>query len=95
MERTSKIPQEYVEDVANFLDQEKYEDCREYLIKHYKLIDRKVADGLFEDSLTTFVEYPPQYGARMVRCSQILTYLCDIKEATHGQQDITLFFYRL
>ncbi|BFU22507.1 hypothetical protein KM1_035360 [Entamoeba histolytica HM-3:IMSS] len=95
MNPNSKIPPELVDDVANFLDQETYEDCKVYLTKHYKLIDRKVADGLFEDSLLTFVQYPPQFGARMVRCSQILTYLCDIRDATHGQQDITLFFYRL
>ena len=91
----SKIPKEFVEDVANFLDQETYEQCRDYLIKHYKLIDKRVADGLFEDSLVTFVQYPPQYGARMVRCSQMINYLVDIRDATHGQQDINLFFHRL
>ena len=95
MEGKSKIPQELIDDVASFLDQETYEDCKQYLIKHYKLIDRRVADGLFEDSLVTFVEYPPQFGQRMIRCSQMITYLCDIRDATHGQQDITLFFYRL
>ena len=95
MEGKSKIPADLVDDVAAFLDQETYEDCKNYLIKHYKIIDRRVADGLFEDSLVTFVQYPPQFGKRMVRCSQMITYLCDIRDATHGQQDITLFFYRL
>ena len=91
----SSIPEHMVNIVASFLDQETYEDCRAYLIKNLSLIDRTIANGLFEDALYTFVEYPPAFGERMIRCSQIITYLCDIRQATNGQQDITLFFHRI
>ncbi len=39
--------------------------------------------------------HPPEFGTRFIRNAQILQYLLDIRKASSGQQDITLFFSRL
>jgi hypothetical protein len=38
---------------------------------------------------------PRQIAARFIRNGQIIHYLVDLHKASCGQQDITLFFYRM
>lgn len=39
--------------------------------------------------------HPPEIGTRFIRNAQILQYLLDLRKASGGQQDISLFFARI
>lgn len=38
---------------------------------------------------------PHQISARFIRNAQMIQYLLDLRKVSNGQQDITLFFYRI
>jgi len=50
---------------------------------------------MFQKGFLTLKTHPPEFGTRFIRNAQILQYLLDIRKASSGQQDITLFFSRL
>eukprot|EP00727_Mastigamoeba_balamuthi_P005181 m51a1_g14661 putative pleckstrin homology domain-containing protein 1-like (292) ;mRNA; r:13200-15564 len=81
--------------VAEFVECVRYEDCRSFLQKHPELIRQDVCDSLFERACMIWDEAPHEVVERFVRASQMVNYLVDVRRATAGQQDITLFFHRL
>lgn len=91
----TELDQETVELVAQYVECATYEECRDFLQKHPCLIDKKVADSLFENGYMIWETQPHAISARFIRNGQIINYLLDIRKASGGQQDITLFFYRI
>jgi len=84
-----------VEVVAGYVDCETYEDCRDFLIKHQELINRKTMDQMYERAWMVLRTHPPQFGTRFIRNAQIIQYLLDLRKISSGQQDISLFFHRI
>lgn len=55
----------------------------------------QVSDSLFEKGYLVWDSQPHQISARFIRNAQMIQYLLDLRKASNGQQDITLFFYRI
>lgn len=91
----TELDEKTVELVAQYVECATYEECRSFLQKHPELIDKKVADSLFENGYMIWETQPHAISARFIRNGQIINYLLDIRKASGGQQDITLFFYRI
>ena len=94
MDRT-ELDEATVELVSQYVECGTYEQCRDFLQQHPELIDKKVADSLFENGFLIWDSQPHAISARFIRNAQIINYLLDIRKASGGQQDITLFFYRI
>jgi len=92
---TTELDQETIEKVAGFVECATYEECRSYLQKHPDLIKKEVSDSLFEKGYLIWDSQPHEISARFIRNAQIIQYLIDLRKASNGQQDITLFFYRI
>ena len=54
-----------------------------------------MSDSLFEKGYLIWDSQPHQISARFIRNAQMIQYLIDLRKASNGQQDITLFFYRI
>lgn len=91
---TTELDEKTVELIAQYVDCDTYEQCKEFLQRHPELIDQKVCDSLFEKGFLVFATHPPQISLRFIRNGQIINYLLDLRRATNGQQDINLFFAR-
>ena len=91
----TELDDDMIEKVAGFVECATYEECRAYLQKHPELIKKEVSDSLFEKAYLIWDSQPRQISARFVRNAQIIQYLLDLRKASNGQQDITLFFYRI
>lgn len=55
----------------------------------------QVSDSLFEKGYLVWDSQPHQISARFIRNAQMIQYLLDLRKVSNGQQDITLFFYRI
>jgi Cdc37 Hsp90 binding domain/MYND finger len=86
-----------IEVVADYVECETYEQCRDFLIHHLDLINKKTIDEMYEKAFYTLgdEDHPVAIGARFIRNAQILQYLLDIRKASSNQQDISLFFNRI
>eukprot|EP01116_Phalansterium_solitarium_P003835 TRINITY_DN14666_c0_g1_i1.p1 TRINITY_DN14666_c0_g1~~TRINITY_DN14666_c0_g1_i1.p1 ORF type:complete len:222 (-),score=43.73 TRINITY_DN14666_c0_g1_i1:233-898(-) len=81
--------------VVGYVECGTFEECRDFLIEHPELINKQIADEMFERGYMTLGTHPPEFGTRFIRNSQIISYLLDLRKVSHGQQDISLFFGRL
>ena len=81
--------------ISQYVECSTYEECKLFLQKHTALIDSEVADSLIEKAFMIWNEHPHAIAERFVRNGQILQYLLDLRKVSNGQQDITLFFYRI
>jgi hypothetical protein len=54
-----------------------------------------VSDSLFEKGFLIWDSHPREIAERFIRHSQMIHYMVDLRNASGGQQDITLFFHRL
>jgi len=93
--RPEDKPKYTEDDVVGFVECESFEDCRNYLQKHLAIINKEVSDEMFQKGYLALKTHPPEIGTRFIRNAQILQYLLDIRKASGGQQDITLFFSRI
>jgi len=81
--------------VVGFVECETYEECRVYLVKNPQIITKEISDEMFQKGFLCLKTHPKEIGTRFIRNAQILQYLLDIRKASGGQQDITLFFTRI
>eukprot|EP01119_Soliformovum_irregulare_P009119 TRINITY_DN2225_c0_g1_i1.p1 TRINITY_DN2225_c0_g1~~TRINITY_DN2225_c0_g1_i1.p1 ORF type:complete len:207 (+),score=43.29 TRINITY_DN2225_c0_g1_i1:58-678(+) len=83
------------EEVVGFVECASYEECRDWLAKHPAIINKATSDEMFQKGYLALKTHPVEIGSRFIRNAQILQYLLDIRKASGGQQDITLFFSRI
>eukprot|EP01118_Nematostelium_gracile_P000375 TRINITY_DN1039_c0_g1_i1.p1 TRINITY_DN1039_c0_g1~~TRINITY_DN1039_c0_g1_i1.p1 ORF type:complete len:211 (-),score=65.96 TRINITY_DN1039_c0_g1_i1:54-686(-) len=83
------------DDVVGFVECESFKDCRDWLITHPQIITKEISDEMFQKGYLALKTHPVQIGTRFIRNAQILQYLLDIRKASGGQQDISLFFARI
>jgi len=83
------------DDVVGFVECASYEECKDWLQKHPQIITKEVSDEMFQKGYLALKTHPPEIGTRFIRNAQILQYLLDIRKASGGQQDVTLFFTRI